>query len=183
MFRILILAILLSGAVCVVAQDTQRDKGILLFQEGKYSEAAAVLRHSTETEDQSSTTWIYLVFSYLKLGDQRAADEAFASFRKIQFKPPYVYPKTYDRAIRLSDEPKAKYTEEARQAGVEGEVHLWVECQADGKIGAIYPETPLPHGLTERAIKASRKIRFEPAVRNGKPVPLVLAFAYYFKLG
>jgi TonB family protein len=65
---------------------------------------------------------------------------------------------------------KAKYTEEARRTGVQGTVVLNMVFRADGAITNIRVLRGLPDGLTEKAIEAARKIRFQPAVRNGTPV-------------
>jgi TonB family protein len=65
---------------------------------------------------------------------------------------------------------RADYTQEAREKKVEGNVVLSVIFGAEGKIGAIKVESGLPHGLTEEAIRAARRIRFEPAMKDGKPV-------------
>jgi TonB family protein len=65
---------------------------------------------------------------------------------------------------------RADYTQEARENKVEGNVVLSVVFGTDGKIGAIRVESGLPYGLTEEAIRAARRIRFEPAMKDGKPV-------------
>jgi putative ABC transport system permease protein len=51
-----------------------------------------------------------------------------------------------------------------------GTVVLSIVFGADGNIKAIRVESGLPYGLTEEAIKAARAIRFEPAMKDGKPV-------------
>jgi TonB family protein len=65
---------------------------------------------------------------------------------------------------------KAKYTEEARDKGVAGTVVLNVVFTADGKITNVRVVKGLPDGLTEKAIEAALKIRFNPAVKDGAPV-------------
>ncbi len=65
---------------------------------------------------------------------------------------------------------KAKYTEEARQNKIRGTVILNVVFTADGSISDIRVVRGLPYGLTVKAIEAAQKIRFQPAVQNGKPV-------------
>jgi outer membrane biosynthesis protein TonB len=40
----------------------------------------------------------------------------------------------------------------------------------------------LPHGLTEKAIEAAKKIRFNPAVRDGQPVSVRGNLEYTFNL-
>jgi TonB family protein len=65
---------------------------------------------------------------------------------------------------------KAKYTEEARINKVRGTVVLSVVFTADRRISDIRVVSGLPHGLTTKAIESAQKIRFQPAVQNGRPV-------------
>jgi TonB family protein len=65
---------------------------------------------------------------------------------------------------------KGRYTEEARQNRIEGTVVLNVVFRADGRITNIRVVRGLPDGLTEKAIEAARRIRFDPAVKDGVPV-------------
>jgi TonB family protein len=65
---------------------------------------------------------------------------------------------------------KASYTEAARRNRIEGEVVLNVVFAANGAINSIRVVRGLPDGLTEKAIEAALKTRFQPAVENGTPV-------------
>jgi TonB family protein len=65
---------------------------------------------------------------------------------------------------------KAQYTREAKDNKVEGTVVLSCVFGVDGQIGDIKVIRGLPHGLTENAVIAAKKIRFEPAMKNGQPV-------------
>ncbi len=58
-----------------------------------------------------------------------------------------------------------------------GPVVLYAEISADGIPQNIRVIRPMGAGLDERAIEAVKKWRFEPAVRNGKPVTVVTAIA------
>ncbi|MCI0389652.1 MAG: tetratricopeptide repeat protein [Acidobacteria bacterium] len=77
---------------------------------------------------------------------------------------------------------KALYTEAARDAGVEGIVLLKVVFGADGVMKHILAIRSLSHGLTEQAILAARKIRFTPAMRDGKPISVIGNLEFMFKL-
>jgi len=77
---------------------------------------------------------------------------------------------------------KAKYTEEARQNKVQGVVVLQVVFHANGAITDIKTIRGLPDGLTERAIEAAKKIRFNPAVKNGVPVSVRGTLEFSFNL-
>jgi TonB family protein len=78
---------------------------------------------------------------------------------------------------------KAEYTQEARDNGVEGVIQLSAVFGADGQIKEIRVLRGLPHGLTEKAIEAAKKIRFEPAIKDGQPVNVRGTLEYHFKLG
>ncbi|HJZ83088.1 MAG TPA: TonB family protein, partial [Pyrinomonadaceae bacterium] len=77
---------------------------------------------------------------------------------------------------------KAKYTEEARQNKVQGTVVLSVVFNINGSITEIKVVRGLPDGLTEKAIEAARRIRFNPAVKNGTPVSVRGQLEFSFNL-
>jgi TonB family protein len=77
---------------------------------------------------------------------------------------------------------KAKYTEEARLNKVEGTVMLTIVFGVDGRIHDIRTVRGLPYGLTETSIEAARKIRFHPALRDGKPTPVRATLEFSFAL-
>jgi TonB family protein len=77
---------------------------------------------------------------------------------------------------------KAKYTEEARQNKVQGSVILQVVFNANGAITDIRVIRSLPDGLTEKAIEAAKRIRFNPAMKNGVPVSVRGTLDFSFNL-
>jgi TonB family protein len=83
------------------------------------------------------------------------------------------------RAV-LTLKPEPKFTEEARKKGTEGEVVLRVVLSSSGKVTNIVVIKSLPDGLTEKAIKAARKIKFKPAMKDGHPVSQYATIVYNF---
>jgi TonB family protein len=77
---------------------------------------------------------------------------------------------------------KAKYTEEARQNKVQGSVVLQVVFHANGTIADVKVVRGLPDGLTEKAIEAAKRIRFQPAVKNGAAVSVRGTLDFSFNL-
>jgi TonB family protein len=77
---------------------------------------------------------------------------------------------------------KGQYTEEARNNRIEGTVVLSLVFTADGRITSIRVVRGLPHGLTEKAIEAAQKIRFNPAVKDGAPVSVRGTLEFSFVL-
>jgi TonB family protein len=67
--------------------------------------------------------------------------------------------------------------------GVEGTVVLNVVFTADRRITSVRVVRGLPDGLTEKAIEAAQKIRFNPAVKNGVPVSVRGNIEFTFALG
>jgi periplasmic protein TonB len=65
-----------------------------------------------------------------------------------------------------------KYTDEAKQAGIEGVVVLDVIVGEDGRTRDVTVVSGLTHGLTEAAIAALRACHFDPGERNGTKVPV-----------
>lgn len=77
---------------------------------------------------------------------------------------------------------RAKYTELARENKIQGTVVLSLVFGADGRISDIRVVHGQPYGLTEEAIAAAQRIRFNPAVREGRPVSVRSRLEYNFTL-
>lgn len=78
--------------------------------------------------------------------------------------------------------PPPEYSEEARQAKIQGTVVLGTIVGADGHTHDIYVARGLGHGLDEQAIKALREWTFEPGMSGGVPVPVLLNVKMDFHL-
>ena len=75
-----------------------------------------------------------------------------------------------------------EYTPAARQQRVTGTVVLKCTLAADGNVRSIRVVSGLPHGLTENAIKSARKLKFIPAMKDGKYVSVSTQFVFRFDL-
>lgn len=84
--------------------------------------------------------------------------------------------------LKIISKERAEYTEQARQNNTEGSLVLRVTFLASGKIGSVSPISTLPDGLTEHAIIAARKIRFNPATKNGVPYTVTKPVQYSFSI-
>ncbi|HEV2881163.1 MAG TPA: energy transducer TonB [Pyrinomonadaceae bacterium] len=86
------------------------------------------------------------------------------------------------RAV-IRSKPNPVYPHEARRYGVQGAVKLRLILGADGKIrDPVEVLEGLPYGITEQAIKAARRIEFEPARKDGRPVSQYVTVVYHFHL-
>ena len=87
-----------------------------------------------------------------------------------------------DVKARLLTKPEPSYTQDARKNRIEGTVVLKVVFSKSGEVTNIWTVAALPDGLTEQAIKAARKIKFTPAMKEGKPVSMWMQLEYNFSL-
>ncbi len=94
-----------------------------------------------------------------------------------------VYPVGGDiTAPRLISKVEPEYTQEARDAHIQGEVALYVEVWPDGGARNIRVEKSLDAGLDQKAIEAVRQWRFEPATKDGERVPVGATVVVNFRL-
>jgi len=84
--------------------------------------------------------------------------------------------------LKIISKPRAQYTEAARSTDVQGTVILRVTFLANGTIGNINVIKGLSHGLSEQAIAAARRIKFEPARLNNEPVTVTKQIEFPFIL-
>ena len=83
-----------------------------------------------------------------------------------------------NRPLKILEKPKPTYPEIKGTVHVQGTITLRVEFRDDGTIGKIAPISTLPYGFTERAIEAAKKIKFEPAIQDSKPITVVKTVLY-----
>jgi TonB family protein len=85
-------------------------------------------------------------------------------------------------APRLLHSENPKYTDQARQAKLNGICVLSLTVGADGIPTDMRVVRKLGMGLDEQAILAVSKYRFEPAKLNGNPVPVEISIEVNFKI-
>lgn len=78
-----------------------------------------------------------------------------------------------------------RYTSEAMQAKIQGEVELELVVLSNGNVGLVRVVKSLDavHGLDEEAIKAAKQWLFRPGMLSGKPVPVVVRVVQEFQTG
>ena len=74
------------------------------------------------------------------------------------------------------------YTEVARKERVQGLVILQLVIAETGEVTEVEVLKGLPYGLTETAIEAVKKWKFEPARHDGKPVAVLYNITVNFRL-
>lgn len=78
--------------------------------------------------------------------------------------------------------PDPEYSEEARKAKYQGTCVLWLIVGPDGKPRDIHVSRSLGLGLDEKAIEAVKQWKFEPAMKDGKPVAVQISVQVDFRL-
>jgi TonB family protein len=78
--------------------------------------------------------------------------------------------------------PDPEYSEEARKAKYQGTCVLWLVVGPDGKPREIKIARSLGLGLDEKAIEAVKTWKFEPAMKDGKPVAVQINVEVSFRL-
>jgi protein TonB len=78
--------------------------------------------------------------------------------------------------------PDPDYSEEARRAKFQGTVMLWVVIGPDGRPRDIRVARSLGMGLDQKAIEAVKAWRFEPAMLDGRAVPVEVNIEVTFHL-
>jgi len=85
-------------------------------------------------------------------------------------------------APRLLAKVEPKYTDEARDAKIEGAVVLSVVVGTDGLAHQINVVTTPDAGLGTKAVEAVQQWTFQPATLKGEPVPVKAQIEVNFKL-
>lgn len=89
---------------------------------------------------------------------------------------------TAETPARAIYAPGVEYTEEAKEAKLEGVCVVSLIVGTDGKPSNIVVTKKLGMGLDEKAVEAVRKWKFEPGRRYGRPVTTHLTLKLGFKL-
>jgi TonB family protein len=85
-------------------------------------------------------------------------------------------------APRALDTPDPEYSEEARKAKYQGVCILWLIVGPDGHPRDVKVARSLGMGLDQKAIEAVKKWKFEPAMKDGKPVAVQINVEVNFRL-
>jgi TonB family protein len=109
--------------------------------------------------------------------------EAVAAQADYQPKDPNVLRQNMvDQKARLKTTFEPASNQFAQDAGVAGISEYHVVVGADGKPSEIAVARPIGFGLDESAVDAIRKATFEPAIKDGKPVPVLLNMVFEFRI-
>jgi len=83
---------------------------------------------------------------------------------------------------RILSRQEPTYTEEARTAKVEGTVVLFAEITSAGSVENVVVLHKLGKGLDESAVRAIKQWKFSPALKDGRPVAVMITIEMNFSL-
>jgi hypothetical protein len=87
-----------------------------------------------------------------------------------------------DKKARLTSTFEPPSNEFAQASAVAGMALYHTVIGADGKPAEIAVGRPIGFGLDESAVESIRKASFEPALKDGKPVPVLLDLVVQFRI-
>jgi tetratricopeptide (TPR) repeat protein len=173
-------------------------------QAERFNEAVAAYRQIQSTPTVVDEARYQTAMVYLFQGNREAAAEQVAKLEErfqrrldIESKlyvpdliPPEesvsngapIIPMTSKTRPIILYREKAKYTEEARQAKIQGTVVLQVIFRSDGALVIHRVIRYLPFGLTMTAVLAGSRIQFTPAMENGSPISSKGTLEFTFNL-
>lgn len=85
-----------------------------------------------------------------------------------------------DTRLKITDQPIPELPQKHGTLDIQGTVVLRVQFLEFGEIGEIITVKELPAGLTQNAITAARKIKFEPEKKEGKPITIYKEIQYSY---
>jgi len=78
--------------------------------------------------------------------------------------------------------PSAEYSEKARKLKIQGQVILSAVVTSAGELADIKVTKSLGYGLDEKAMEPLRRWKFQPAMKDGKPVSVEITIEQDFHL-
>ena len=96
--------------------------------------------------------------------------------------PSVLRQNTVDKKAVLVSKFEPASNEWAQASGIAGPALYHAVIEADGKPGEIAVARPIGFGLDESAVESIRKASFEPAMKDGKPVPVMLDLYVSFRI-
>jgi TonB family protein len=86
------------------------------------------------------------------------------------------------RKAVITAKPEPGFTESARKFNVSGTVRLSAVLNRTGEVTDVAVLAGLPHGLTTKSVEAAKKMKFEPAQKDGRAVSQYITLEYNFNV-
>jgi tetratricopeptide (TPR) repeat protein len=193
------------------AADAYAGMGWIYYTQGRYTKAIEAYKQALQAHPDFAGVIYDIARTHIAMKDIEAARAQHATLNKLDPPLANFLQREIIRAERkasataattaqnialeyvmlddtLSKKPhlmlyeNTKLPASIKKSGINGEVRMNLLINPDGSVGDIKPISELPFGLTEIAIEALEKFKFQPAVKLGKPVPIRMIFTYTFWL-
>ncbi len=89
------------------------------------------------------------------------------------------YPSLLDQQAFYAD---IEYPEVAKKAGIEGKVFVEFIVDEEGNVSDASVKKGIGAGCDEEALRALTATRFQPGIKDGKPVKVKMVMPFTFKL-
>ena len=154
-------------------------RSFALYHLKRYSEAAESLKSllALTSGDEDAQTWREQIMFLERQARESQPTTTAPSTANTIFSSREVTQKA-----RVLSKPEPSYTAEARKVGLQGTVVIRAVFSSDGEVKNLYVIQGLPFGLTTNAIAAARRIKFNPAIKDGHAVSTYIQFEYHFNL-
>ena len=86
-----------------------------------------------------------------------------------------------DQRARIERKPEPGFPEGARGRLSQGRVRLRAVLASDSTVQHVFVLKGVPYGFSELCVAAAQRIKFTPAVRNGRPVSQFITLEYHFR--
>jgi len=96
--------------------------------------------------------------------------------------PSVLRQNTVDKKAAMVSKFEPESNEWAQASGVAGMSQYHAVIGPDGKVGEVAVSRPIGFGLDESAVEAIRKATFEPAMKDGKPVAVMINLNVSFRI-
>ncbi|MGD0295416.1 MAG: energy transducer TonB [Terracidiphilus sp.] len=109
--------------------------------------------------------------------------QAVAAKADYRPKDPSIFRQSrVDQKARLLIQFEPDSNEFAQSKGVAGMAQYHAVVGPDGKVSEVVISRPIGFGLDESAVAAIRKAQFQPAIKDGKPVAVILDLNVPFRI-
>ena len=147
--------------------------------------ATSVTKLVTKLGATSVATAVALATLALGAAPARAQEGLGIPSRPPEEPPAQVEAKKLTKLPKQTKFVEAEYPKEALEKGIEADVVLMLDINADGKIDSASvaePANPPGLGFDEAALVAAQQFEFEPAEMDGKKIAVQITYKYKFKL-
>ncbi len=157
-------------------------KSLAHYSLKQYEEAAASLERflAIDSRDADQDVWRAQLESLRGFKQSEAMTNAPRSAESTPDLP--LTCKQVTVKARVLSKPEPTYTEAARRAGVTGTVVIRCVFSGNGEIRNLFVTRALGFGLTSKAVQAARRIKFNPAIKDDRPVSMYMQLEYNFYL-